>query len=275
MPGGYRTPLGLCNPQSLGTSLTALGYGGVTVVPSATINSKGAWVQIGSSLANSTSALELKIVYVNKGALDYGYAIDIAFNAVQQILISNINVGSLAVISQGLFYYNVLIPMNIAAGIPIYARCAANLTSGTATISVSANVWDTGFSLFGNANKADAIGVTATGKGVACTPGNASKGSYTVISAATIRDYIGFFVIFDCAGATTATNYVVDIAFGPGGSEQIKVPDILAFQIGSSQGTAVTQFYDIDFPMGTRITARAANLSNVTTNIGVTFYGVF
>jgi len=106
--------------------------------------------------------------------------------------------------------------------------------------------------------KVDDVG-TATSTGTTLPNGgvaNAKNGTWTQLVASTPQHANGFIV---CLGsATTALDYVVDIAIGAGGSETIICADLIACT-GTGTGARIPQYVcPIPIPAGTRISARMA-----------------
>lgn len=105
--------------------------------------------------------------------------------------------------------------------------------------------------------------VTASTMGTQLTAGAANtKGSYTQLVAATDFEAGALLVMLGVSSA--AANYLVDIAIGGAGSEQVLVPDLLYF---SGVGGNIGMHYPLPLhvPAGARIAARCQSTSAAAT----------
>lgn len=97
------------------------------------------------------------------------------------------------------------------------------------------------------------------GAGQSCTPAVGSKGAYTTLYSSLDEDTYGLTLIFQ-NNATSAANrvYVVDIAIGGAGSEQIIIPDLIASAASTyAAGVGLCYHFPIFLPAGTRVAFRA------------------
>ena len=97
---------------------------------------------------------------------------------------------------------------------------------------------------------------TAASRGTSITA-NASgntKGSYTQLIASTSYDTVGVLVMLDDLAA--GIDYLLDIAIGAGGSEQIILPDLYAGGGTGSIAYGAQYWFPIAIPAGSRIAAR-------------------
>jgi hypothetical protein len=107
-------------------------------------------------------------------------------------------------------------------------------------------------------------GTTSAEYGTGCTPNttaNTKATSYTQLIASTSFDSFGIFVMLN-GGAIASTNkaYLVDIAIGGVGSEQIIIPNLMGGQQAASATTSMggsMYFFPIMIPAGSRISARS------------------
>lgn len=114
-------------------------------------------------------------------------------------------------------------------------------------------------------------GTTSAEYGAAITASGSThtKGSYTALVASTGADAWGITVAcFGGGTASTRINFLVDIATGAGGSEQVIIPNLLAGAIadsGGAQSAGRVWHFPIKIPASTRIAARcqANNSSDV------------
>lgn len=267
-----------------GQNLTfALDFGaltGVTIAPSATINTVGSWVSLGS-LNGGCAAFKLSVIYQNNAQADYACQVDIGVGASgsQVALITNIN---MSVQPAGLGQCGIfqrLVPVSLPPNTQIWARSAVNIASFTGTVKVWLTPFDNGFPYVGECTGVDTIGSIGPGRGTVITAGtnlSGVKGSYTALNttAGTLRDLVGFWLCFDLAhNASNESGDLIDIAIGASGSQKIILPDLLIYQ-GAVESPSDFDFVPIPIPAGSQIWARAANVAPATT-FGITLYGCY
>ena len=247
--------------------------GGTTVTPSATINTKGVWASLGT-LNRDCTAFMLGLSYANQGGTDSATSIDIGIGASgsQVVLISNI---ALSVATGGIFsltQMQLMIPIALATGAQIWARCAANKASSTAFYRAWFTAYDGNFTGQAGYAGVETIGNTATGAGTAVTGGSNVKGSYVNVGSPTTKDWVGFFATYDMA-ANAANESQMDWDIAIGASNKIIVPDYFMYQAGVE--TASQQdFFPLPIPAGTQFSARAACVASANTG-GITIHGIF
>jgi hypothetical protein len=273
MSGGWSQSEGITTVQDFG------GLTGISVTPSATINTKGAWASLGTLSADCSSFL-LKLQYANQGQTDYTSSMDIGIgpSGSQILLISDIVLCSIKSVSQmNVFQHR--IPLSLKAGTQIWARAAINKASSNvvfkAWLTPFANAFVGGYEYYG----VDTVGMIGVGQGTVITSGSnlsGIKGSYTALNTTTgtAKDYAGFWLCFDLANnASNESGDLIDIAIGPSGSQKIILPDLLIYQ-GGVESPSDFEFVPIPIPAGSQIWARAANIAPATT-FGITLYGVY
>jgi hypothetical protein len=272
MSGGIAIVASYANGTSFASDGTQQ-TGTRVVAPSATINTKGAWVSLGT-LTTDCSALLLRLSYLNNNASDTGASWDIGTGASgsQIVLISNINQaqpGGTPVAALNTFQH--ILPIPLKAGTQIWARNANNVASSTATMGASFVAFDNAFGLGQEFCAVDTIGWTAVGKGTAMTGGNGTKGTYVQIGTS-LNHYRGFFLCFDYSTSTAGVSFLLDIAIT--GSQFIILPNLRgALELGFSPMD--TEYFPIEIPAGVAIYGRTCNLDGSTAPIGVTLYGVY
>lgn len=104
----------------------------------------------------------------------------------------------------------------------------------------------------------DVGSVVASSIGTAITPSASAdtKGSYTQLIASTTYDACGLLV--NMSKANRNLPYLVDIAVGGAGSEQIIIPDLLYDQAYTAFNAGQI-YFPVAIPAGTRIAARCQN----------------
>ena len=138
-------------------------------------------------------------------------------------------------------------------------------------MNVSLRCFDGGFASTGYCGVDDIGTNLTTTTGTTVSAGNGTKGAYSQLTAATARDYAGFYVALDSTTAAHTDHFNVDVAIGPSGSEFVILPDC-AFHAGLLP--VVWGPFMVGAPAGTRIAARAAALSGAASTAGITVHGI-
>lgn len=281
MPGGFPLGLDICNGNST-TDTSGYSAGIVLTAPSGN-NSKGAWTQLLASAPSDVCFILFSIFFYDGSAGEFSVAVDVGVGASgsETMLIPNL-IGQLLGVSSTAVTY--AFPVSIAKGTRIAARYQAS--NGSSLVpSVMLITFDGAFTQMEGCAGADAVGFSAASTlGAAITAGGSgaganTKGSYAQLTAATTRDYLGFVVGMDSQNANPVSQFLLDIAIGASGSEQIIVPNLQSY-FSSLSGTTGTSadftpvFIPITIPSGTRIAARCQGYEGGT-SIGLTLYGVY
>lgn len=272
MSGGFPIGQDLCNATEYGSAGGGSGIApGTVVAPSASANTKGSWVQITASTTADICAVLVQIQNFGSGQ----FAVDIGIGgAGSEIVIANNILCSLSSNASPDPFF----PCSIPSGTRIAARCQS---SAAADFGVVVNV--TGFDGSYVAGVApsglDAIGfnsATTLGTQITASGTGFVKGSYAQLTASTARDYAGFLIAFDDAGAGGDV-FVLDLAIGGAGSEMVILPNmVLNYDTGIPQFLPlVTCYFPIPIPSGTRIAARLADVFNTSQSVGAVVYGVY
>lgn len=281
MAGGLPLGLDVCNGQSVG-SVASTSNG--TALTTGAANTKGAYAQLVASTPSDC-------VFAIFDALGFGLggqpslgSVDFAIGASgsEKIIVADLEISSTA--GSGA-HSSIALPIQIPAGTRIAAR--GQSTGATDTLNASVILFDGSFTQMEGTAGVDALGFnSATGGGVLVDPGATlnTKGAYSQIIASTSRDYMGIFFILDVGNETT-DNFVawlVDIAIGGAGSENVIVPNFQALQAGGAFTGAgffgwVSHFIPIAIKSGTRIAARAQanDTAAADREFGLTVYGVY
>lgn len=229
---------------SQGTALTAPGAN----------NTKGAWLQLTASLAQSAG--RIMIGAESSGLADTLVDIGVGAASSEQVILENLVFSGRNELFNG---YTFDYP------IPAGSRVAARFQTTNTSISLYLIVLvGTGHFLSGaphrkvtvyGANTADSGGTSVDPGGTAHT-----KGSYSEITASTTRRIRKLHIGVGNQGNNVRSyaEYLLDIAIGAASSEQVIIPDIplIGAQnevIASNVGTS----FMVDIPAGTRIAARA------------------
>ena len=276
MPGGFSLHNDICNGQNVGSVLTT--SFGTVVTSSATANTKGAYTQLIAATASDAAFMEVRIYVQNSNSPNFAIDIAVGASGSEVVLVPNL-------VTQTIFAgYNLVVwafPISIPAGTRIAARMQDSSGSQTATVSLT--LFDAGFTMPDGYSGVDAIGFTATStEGTSLTPSTTvdTMGAYSQLIAATTRDYVGIFGAFDSQqGNSKVQSYLVDVAIGASGSEQIIIPKLFNYNSDSNNWMFQFPFHPIQIPAGTRIAARCQ--TNATSGSGnqrpidLTLYGVY
>lgn len=274
MAGGFPLGLEFCNLANYGAT-GATPYG-VTLTPSATANTKGAWAQ----LTASCGQCDWMHVHLGMVAASATASIDIGTGAAasEVVRVTNLVIqGNSGTASSSDYYF----PFYVPAGTRIAARASLTNTGAT-SVFASVIAAPSSMGTYGPAGPIDTIG-WATGIGTAVVGANGSFGSYAQLIASTTNPYRGFFLGFDGQQQTETAavlSSAVNIGVGAGGSEKIILP-ALAFAKLLVGSTVVilpgcSPYFAVSIPAGSRIAAQiagdGAGAANLTS--GITFYGI-
>jgi len=262
---------------------------GISVAPSATANTTGAWVELISATSYDTSWLLISVQDPGTATALNSVCINVSTgstgNEPASILINNLiclrdSLSSVA--GQGATY---LIPTQVKAG----TRLSANAqSSGAAAAALFVSILPIAgaFGCISGGSAIDTYGFSpSTTRGVVVDPGasGSTKGAYIEVVSSTSYDLAGFILGFDAGGTSgsSALAWTLDVAVGSLGNEIVIFPDLQIYGRGTS-GTykaiypAATSFIPVQIPAGSRIAIRAqCNSGTAAPRVfGVTLYGV-
>lgn len=245
------------------------------VTAHASANTKGIYSQLIAATAHDSDWL---LVQVGLGTSETNQAdvhIDIAIGAdgsevviISNLLISQVN----GQVVQFLF------PRHIPQGTRIAAAIAA--TTGGSTVRCQVVVIANG-SAPNSLQRVTTYGaVTADSGGTSLDPGavGSTKGAYVELTAA-CNEIKWLVVALGCQANTARADarFYLDIAIGAGGSEQVKVPNLLFYSdLTSDLLSPATYAFPCSIPAGSRIAARTqCTITDATDRlIDVVLYGV-
>lgn len=248
------------------TSLTA----------NASANTKGSYVEIEDSTLFNVSAIMLTFLNSNGG----DYLIDIAVGAggSEQVIISNLL--WTASLFTGDNPSHVLFPIAIPAGTRVSARCQCTTGSRVTTLSV---LFIAGSVLAGGKLQRVETSGAATGDsgGTSVDPGGTinTKGAYSQLSAALVHPIKWIIIAVGNQANTARTTcfWLIDIAIGAGGSEQVVIPNLsFISRTEDDMPRPHAVGLPVDIPAGVRLAVRAQCSINDATDrlIDVAVYGV-
>ncbi len=278
MAGGWAGGLQLSDAHDAGT--TPASSSGTGVLTSATTPfAKGAWTQLLAATAADAAWMMVRINCTGTTGTQWAIDIGVGASGSEQAIVQNLSATSGLKVAASYFF-----PLAVPGGTRISARASGSVTSDPALIQII--LFDDTFTSAGSGEAVDTYGFSSAANiGTLIDPGATAnaKGAYSQVSAAVANDIGGFLLWFDNqngAGTTSAIQrWLVDIAVGPGGAEQVIVPNIpLAGYTPSSMQiyNPTTRYLPIAVPAGSRIAARAQCSTGATPDrkIGITVYGV-
>jgi hypothetical protein len=239
----------------------------VAVTAAATANVKGAYTAI---IASTTADMHGIWIQIPRCATGTDNLIDIAIGAAasEVIIAADLGVSSgTGAIGRGVGYF---FPITIPAGTRIAARCQSTTLSSVVHVQITG--FEGGFLTPCVLSRVTTYGAaTADSGGVSIDPGATAntKGAYTQIVAATtfpIRSLI-FYLGNQINVTRTSADWLMDIAVGGAGAEQIMIPDVHVWCV-STEDTMHPQIsipMPVCIPAGTRISARAQCTTSTAT----------
>lgn len=276
MSGGIAIIPEICNGTSEGVDLTMATVGVTIAGPSSADTYNTTWTTIVASTPFDVSFIDACLI---GGGKDYQFAHRIGVGAS----------GSEKIIAEDMVCYNTgasmqhfPVPCNIPKGTRIAGTIASPATSddgyASLTLYSAAIIATEGYA------GVDSIGfklASACG-GSTIDPGATkyTKGTWVELSAATPRDYVGFYFTTDMQNTDNRdnANLNIDFGIGPSGSQQIILPNV-AWRIISDDTPfgAPSTIYWIPIPAGSAVWARAASsVSTATVRLfGLTAYGIY
>jgi hypothetical protein len=275
MPGGFPLGLELAGGQSYGVDLTGIRGSATLHCNSGTAGVFGSWVQIVGATTYDACWIN---VYLNWGASNSQAVqinVGIGASGSERIILNNLMLGQ--------FNGNASVncygfPICIPAGTAVSAQAAASNTTNE-TVYAYFQLFDGGFSGMEGCAGVDAIGVTSGhGTHILSTP--SAKSSFAQMTAATVRDYMGFYMALDTGTVNSGyatQNIVWDLAIGGAGAEVIIVPDTTsAFSASATySNTAVVGPLFIPIPAGSRISWRIQDNAGVAHDYGLTVLAMY
>lgn len=245
--------------QRIETAVNLAASTGINITANATPNTKGSWTTLLASSAFNASAI---IIMVAGGNNNQDTLLDIAIGAAasEQVVCENLFAVAGANVKAAGWYY---IPIEIPAGTRLSARTQSTTASNILRLSVC--LITSGFnsqSPYGRVSTTYGAN-TADSGGVNIDPGGTinTDGSWIEIIASTSFYHAQLIVCFSWQLNTSRTSctWLVDVAIGAAGSEQVIIPDILIAADGTSDlvWPPVTLPFDVNIPEGSRLAIRA------------------
>ncbi len=278
MTGAWRGGLALSGAADVGTFPAF--SGGVTVPGAATTFTKGAWTQATAATTNDSAWIMVYMQNQTSAGLRFALDVGIGTAGSEVTILANLLLGTLNAHGE-----RFMLPLSIAAGTRIAVRLASDTASDSMIVGIE--TFADSFLSAGCGAMSDTFGfVSASNTGQVIEPGATAntKGAYTQITASTTADLTGFMMVFDSlnnsAGTNAGSQWLVDLAIGGAGSEQVIIPNLYAVGLYASFASVVypqaVPYLPIPIRAGTRIACRAQCSTNLVTDrqFGLTVYGV-
>lgn len=278
MTGAYAGGLQISVGTDLGT-VTATSTGPILTTGGSTYT-KGSWTQIVASLAQDAAWLMFYIQTETSSGSNYAVDIGVGGSGSEIAIVSNL---FFSAESGGGHRY--MFPLSIPAGTRVSARAAGS--NASTTISIGLTVFSDSYQSAGCGSAIDTYGFSsATILGTSVDPGSTAntKGAYSQITASTLADIAGIFVLFDCQNDITGSGadctFLIDVAVGSSGSEVVIVPNIPLCSSqhtnASAQMAGFLPYLPIQIGAGSRISVRAQCSVNTSPDrlFGCTVWGV-
>ncbi len=243
---------------------------GVTITANASNNTKGSYTQLVASTPFACQMIQVSI-QAGTSAADITYLLDIATGGAgsETDIVANLLVDNQNTISANESVRQFIVPIAIASGVRLSARCQCSTGSDTLEIAVTL------ISTNGAPGLTSAVTVgasTGTSRGTQIDPGGTAntKGSWVQMVASTASTYQWLMLMMDNFGQTSpaaSARWAIDIGTGGAGSEVVLVPDLRVARGTTPIVCAPTMYPILTYiPSGTRVAVRASCSINTATS---------
>ena len=243
----------------------------LAVVSSASTHTKGSYVEVDASTSIAADGFFLTLSAADTGGRVY--LLDIATGAASSevVVVANLpyQVGNEYHMANSCVY----IPLVIAAGTRLSARCQCS--TGTSSLFISVTLVNGGLASLLESTIAHTFGAnTGTSTGTSIDPGAVAntKGAYSQLTAATstTNQIRWLLVMVGSRGDTSLATctWALDIATGAAASEVVIVPDLVFATLGTAADGPLPSTFcvPVEIPTGTRLSARAKCTSIAATD---------
>lgn len=223
-------------------------------VPGA-LNTKSAWTQITAATPFDVSNLLLQLTMAtsNGSAL---FDLGIGPAGAEVVLVANIPGRRISSANHAM---QMLLPLSIPAGARIavrYQQTAATINCTAAAVLMAAT-WNAA----GSCSRVATYGaLPASSTGTVVDPGGTAntKGAWVELAGASEFDAVWLMLAATAAGtaSTTGVNFLVDVAIGPAGAEQVVVPDLPVYIATVVESSAFRVLLPVSIPAGSRVSVR-------------------
>jgi hypothetical protein len=250
------------DPWYSGLTTIPTSSGSATVTADSTSHTKGAWTEIISSNAATTTALLVRVGDIGNNSIDTATLIDIGTGAVglETAIAANVAVGGAN------DYLTFVLPVAITSGTRIAVRSQALIASDTASVFLDTFA-------FGDVTTVPTT-VDVLGTDTATSTGAAIGETYTEVVASTSQDYTAICAVPSISiGTMVQLETSLDVATGSAGNET-QVAQIPALYVSSERVITpqwISYVTDATIAAGTRLSAKTTGLNRVNevTLIGV------
>jgi hypothetical protein len=248
----------------------------LAVTGDATAHTKGNYVEYVASTPFDTCGIIISVGYCQYG---YYYLFDVAIGAAgsEQVIIPDLTIHS--PISAALFQVaTYFFPIHIPRGSRIALRSQSS--TGGKYIRPMIYLISGGAAQPAGLNRVLCYGLTGNSEGTEIDPGTSSntKGGFVEIVSSLVYPLKGFVLgIGNTDFSRASGEWLIDVAIGAAGSEQVILPDYHAATSTSTTriGPIASPFIPIAMPIGTRISVRSqSSLTTTDRLLDVFIYGV-
>lgn len=279
-------PLQFLANRRVGTTRASSGatsLGLVTVTASATIHTKGSWVELVAATDGPGQLVVVQAFGTATSAAATSMLLDIGIGAAgsEVVLIPDLGVGyttGSAATPGRKWHFPVFVP----SGVRLAARCQALIASDT--VDVIIDVYGGGaFDSQQCFSAVTAYGANAaTSRGVSVANGGTAnvKGSWVQITAATTEDIAAIAIATQGAGSVTlsARSHLIDIGIGAAASEVVLAEDLFYVDNATEFQYQIEPWPFVPFatpiPSGARIAARRQCSAASDTTCDLIVYGM-
>jgi hypothetical protein len=265
----------VCSPAY---NFSAYTSGDGIINSSGSANVKGAYEAVVNATAFPIDWLSVTLLQATAAVRDLLLDIAIGGAGSETVIVSNI-LYSLNTLAKPTTY---VFPIAIPEGTSIRARCQAS--AGSTGVEIFLKGYRGAFPGFAGFGRVETWGADTSDSGGTTVDSGGSigvKGAYAQLIAATAFDTKWLTVALGNRANTARTTMVgdVDIAIGPGGSEQVIIPDLRYYAHATDDYLQPGAYYAIPMtiPAGSRVAARHVNYNTADATdrlIDVAAYGI-
>jgi hypothetical protein len=245
----------------------------IAVNPSASANTKGAWVTLFASTPFESNMM--RVMFSN--AAGYSSMVDIAVGAAgyEVVIVPNLAIRAGPFGPIGVEY---VLPMCVGEGVRLAARSQSTGTSQT--IKVAAMLCGSGFPSLTGFSQCETLGAdtSTTQMGAPITLNTMTintKSSWAQLTAATVTEIQAISIAIGARPSATAdAARVLDVGIGAAGSEVVLIPD-LTYQLyyDYNVGARVIGPLPCRIPAGSRLACRVQANTSITEIMYTAVYG--
>lgn len=252
---------------------------GTLVASSATPDTKGAWVELESSLPEDVNSITVSIPSLVTATSGNDIIIDVGIGGIgsEEVIAENINVTyGVSSSYRGTF---LCLPIGIPKGVRVSVRSQSSAASQSCTVAINGAVGS--FTSPTQFSYSESLGVDlANTQAHEYDPGAVAntKGAWSEVVSSLTDTYAGFAILISGNQNSSATDQtaLIDIGIGAVGNEEVLLSN-LPVKVSSSELLGVAPcFYNITLNKGQRLVVRAqsTNTNAADRSNGIYIYGV-